>query len=542
MEDERVAVLIVGAGTVGLSASLFLAAQGVAALVVERRADLSPHPRAIGVGVRTTELLREVGLEEALYAAAMPPARGGVITAPTLATIDWAAVEAPPATVTADTPTLERFSPSTGSACPQGDLDPLLRDAAVACGATVQYGAEVMAVAQDAAGVTATIIARESGEGRTVRAEYLIVADGAASGLRQALGIETEGPGALGHRIINAYFAADLAGHLAGHELNLCNITTPAAPGLLIAIRPYDRWVFHWSYFPEKGESPADFPPGRCQELIRTALGLPDLDPTIISILPWQVEGRIAAQFRQGRIFLAGDAAHVVPPTGAYGMNTGVADAHNLAWKLGLVLHGQASPGLLDSYEVERRPAALFALDQALLRLQNPQLHWDQRRVAERIALGIAEQDVVYLGYGYPDGAISGPRQTHPSLTDLSCALDGIPGTRVPHAWVECAGERVSTLDLAAGCFGVLAGSQGAAWCAAAAALAEERGLALAAYQIGPAGDAIDLDATWATMAGLGLDGAVLVRPDGIIAWRSMGSADDPKQALAQALARALGE
>lgn len=534
MSELRVPVLIVGGGTVGLSAAVFLAHQGVPALLVERQPGTTIHPRAIGVGVRSMELYRGVGLAEAARAAAAPLARNhGVISVETLTGSDLPRLLAqrPPQANLTDQ--WARFSPEGGLGCSQDALDPVLCDDALRRGATMLFGHQLVALAQDADGVTAELTRQEDGAAVTVRADYLIAADGAGSTVRRLLGIPVGGPGALGAYLINALFEADL-GWLVGEEpFQLCNVRNAQFVGLFIAIRGSQRWVLHISYDPAKGQSPADFTPERCRELIRVAIGSPDVAVEVLSILPWQVAARVAERFREGRVFLMGDAAHVVPPTGAYGMNTGIGDAHNLAWKLALVLAGRAGDALLDSYDAERRPVAQFTMEQSLLRLQHPALHWDITRTAERAELGIAEFDVVHLGYRYPTGNDATPAAP-PSLADLALDLDGSPGTRLPHCWVERDGERVSTLDLAAGRFALIAGPEGQRWCDDAANMAARHGIDLAMHRFGA-----DLrDSAGDALAHLGLEtgGAVLVRPDGFIAWRS---ADEV--GLAEAMGRLLG-
>lgn len=181
-------------------------------------------------------------------------------------------------------------------------------------------------------------------------------------------------------------------------------------------------------------------------------------------------------------------------------------------------------------------------MDQSLLRMAHPHLHWDASRVAERAEVGIAEQDVVHLGYRYTSAAVVAPETAPPSLDRLALDLDGAPGTRVPHAWVTWRGERRSTLDLVESRFTLLAGPGGGAWCAAAAAAAARAGLDLAAYRVGPDGDAVDPDGAWAAAAGLRPDGALLVRPDGFVAWRTAGGAERPAEVIAAALRQILGD
>lgn len=533
MASIDVPVLIVGGGTVGLSAAAFLGHYGVPAMIVERRAGLSIHPRAIGVGVRTMELLRGIGLEQTVRDAAAGLAnKGGWISVETLASADLphraAQQPAPPASQDDASPS----SPTRGVACAQDVLDTVLWDYAQRHGATLHCNCELIALAQDATDVTAQIAQRETGEIRTVRAAYVIAADGAASFVRSALAIPTSGAGSMGPPLINVLFEADLAPFVGDHPFTLCEVRTPEAPGMFIRIRDRHRWVFHFTYDPGHGQRPEDFPPERCHAIVRAAIGVPDLPVEILSILPWQVAALLADRVQEGRVFLAGDAAHVVPPLGGYGMNTGIADAHNLAWKLALVLRGVADPALLATYERERRPVAQFTLDQSLLRMTHPQIHFDPTRVAERVSVGIANPDVVHLGYRYDSTAVAAPSPNLPSLEDLALDLDASPGTRLPHAWVEHEGDRISTLDLVTSRFALLAGSDGQTWCSTARTVARQLGIDFAAYRIGPDGDVMDGDGHACESLRLGRNDVLLVRPDGFIAWRATAPEPEPDRVI----------
>jgi putative polyketide hydroxylase len=541
MLEMRVPVLIVGGGTVGLSAVVFLAHQRIPALLVERHPGTTVHPRAIGVGVRSMELYRSIGLEGAARAAASALANNsGFISVETLASADLPRLLAqrPPQANMLDQ--WARFSPTGALGCSQDALDPMLCDDARRHGATIAFGHQLVALSQDGDGVTAELTRLEDNAAITVRADYVIAADGASSTVRRLLDIPVSGPGALGAYLINALFEADLAWLVGEQTFQLCEVKNPQFTGLFIAIRGSKRWVLHIAYDPAKGQSPADFTPERCRELIRVAIGIPDIAVDVLSILPWQVAASVADRFRAGRIFLAGDAAHVVPPMGGYGMNTGIADVHNLAWKLALVLNGRAGAALLDSYDAERRPVAQFTMDQSYLRLQHPPLHWDATRVAERAQLGIAEQDVVHLGYRYPTEPGMPAPMALPSLTNLALDLDGSPGTRLPHCWIERAGERLSTLDLVAGRFTLIAGPDGQHWCDAATSVATRHGIDLAAHRFGPGGDLRAVEDDGCSVIGLHEDGALLVRPDGFIAWRTTGEEDNPSGAIELVVARLL--
>ncbi|HEY7909443.1 MAG TPA: FAD-dependent monooxygenase [Thermomicrobiales bacterium] len=539
MTCTDVPVLIVGGGSVGLSAAVFLAHRSVPVMIVERHAGPSIHPRAIGFGVRAMELFRSIGLEQTIRnAAAGLAGKGGWISVETLAGADLAknATRSPAPAAPRDHST--PFSPTSGIVCPQDMLDAVLWDDARRHGAAALFNSELVALAQDAAGVTAQVAHRGSGETDTVHAAYVIAADGAESSVRRLLGIPTSGAGSLADPLINVLFEADLTPFVGDHPFTLCEVRTPESPGMFIRVRDSRRWVFHFTYHPERGQRPDDFSPERCRALVRAAVGVPDLPVEILSVLPWQVAARLADRFQEGRVFLAGDAAHVVPPTGGFGMSTGIADAHNLAWKLALVLGGDAGPALLDTYQHERRPVAQFTLDQSLVRMAHPQIHFDPARAAERARVGFANPDVVHLGYRYDSEAIIAPSPELPSMVDLLLDLDASPGTRLPHAWVERRGERISTLDLVATRFTLLAGPQGQAWCAAARAVATRLGLDLAANRIdtNSDGDVRDRDGRACASLRLGENDAVLVRPDGFIAWRTTPPESEPEHAIEQAL------
>ncbi|MQY08373.1 FAD-dependent monooxygenase [Actinomadura macrotermitis] len=531
MSEVHVPVLIAGGGTVGLSTALFLAHHGVAPLVAEGQDGPSVHPRATGVGPRTVEFLREVGIEDAVNAVAVDMSAGnlGKISAETLA---QAVLPEPPPRPHQVAQAYGRVSPGAlRGTCPQNRLDAVLLREATARGADVRYSTRLVSFKQDADGVTATL-AGPAGT-QVVRASYLVAADGARSGVRDALGIGTTGPGALGTPKMNILFRADLTPYTQGRSFVGCDITTPASPGMLLTVDGEKEWTFHVAYDPEAGASPADFTPGRCRELVRAAIGDPGLDVEVLSVLPWRVRGLLADRFQDGRVFLAGDAAHAVPPLGAFGMNTGVADAHNLAWKLAAVLDGRAGPALLTTYEAERRPVAALTLDQAMRRLPDPRLHWGSgpEVAAARAAAGVLNAPVVQLGYRYDSAAIIDPRPDLPSAEDVEPALDGSPGSRVPHVWLERDGRRVSTLDLLESRFTVLTGPAGDGWVQAARGL----GAGLAAHRI-----VHDTEGRWPHVAGLEADGALLVRPDGFVAWRSPAMTENPAAALATALDRVL--
>jgi len=506
-------VLIAGGGTVGLSTALFLAHRGVPSLVVERAPGPSAHPRATGLGFRTMEFFRQAGIAGAVEAVAVrPSATLGKIYATTLATAELP--DSPPAVPNSPNVAASALSPGRlRGTCPQDRLDSVLLTAARERGATVAYSTTLVSAEQDGTGVTAVL---DGPAGRQlVRADYLVAADGGRSELRAALGIGTTGPGALGRPLLNILFRADLTPYTKGLHFANCTITTPEAPGMLVTVDAEKDWIFHT----DLGDEPAGaFPPERCRALIRAAVGDPELAVEVVSVLPWRVRGQLADRFRAGRVFLAGDAAHAIPPLGAFGANTGIADAHNLAWKLAGVLDGSAGPALLDTYEAERRPVAALALGQALLRLKDPRLHWEQgpAAAAARIAAGVVNSPVVHLGYRYDSAAVLGARPELPSTEDV--VLDGTPGSRLPHAWLA---DNLSTLDLVGPRLTLLTGPS---------------------YDSLDAPPSVDVhrvnDADWLRATGITDRGAVLVRPDHFIAWRAETGSGDLSRVVARILAR----
>lgn len=550
MDQERVPVLIIGGGIVGLSASLFLSRQGIASLLVERHQGTSIHPRARGVNGRTMELYRELGLEEAIREAGKELSPSfGIYKARTLKEV----IEPLPRRTEPHgfpgTASFDQISPAAGNRVTQDLLEPVLLVEARRRGGDLRFYTEMVSFEQDESGVTAVLRERATGTESTVRADYMIAADGAGSHVRQQLGVEVSGRGSLGH-LLNILFRADLREFVRDREFSICLIEQPEVRGLFTSINNSDRWVFHLSYDPARGQKPEDFPPARCRELLRLALGMPEIEIEILSILPWECAARVVEGFQQGRIFLAGDAAHQMPPWGGQGANTGVQDAHNLAWKLAAVLKGQAAPALLATYDSERRPVGATATEESaarageygLLKMQpvaQAAMNLLNKPVLGKVMRKMGEKNIPkLLGYGYRYHSASIFEDGHANRT--TGELDGTPGTRVPHAWVERQGQRLSTLDLGGGGFALLAGSEGAAWCEQARAVAASLRIELTAYTIGPAGELRDPQAVWQKSAGLGASGALLVRPDGFVAWRARQASADGQQELARVLKQVL--
>lgn len=528
---HRTPVLIVGGSLVGLSTSLFLGRLGVPHILVERHAATSIHPRGRGNNVRTMELFRGAGVQQRIHEAASVLGRNnGILQTPSLVgdVGEWLFKEIDPGGG------LARFSPAGWCLCSQNDLEPVLLETARQLGGDLRFSSELMSFEQDAEGVTAQVKSRETGEHVTIRADYLVAADGPRSPVREQLGIGQSGPGDLFHNVSVMFVSHRLADVVGDRRFVVCYLTNPEADGALLPVDNRENWVFHAPWHPELGETLEEFTDERCAEHIRRAVGVPDLDVEIKGRAPWHAAQRVAQRYADGRVFLVGDAAHEMPPTGAFGSNTGIQDAHNVAWKLAAVLAGWAGPGLLASYDEERRPVAEATSSRASSRSVE---HSHPGYAPEPGAGGPGGRKGgilnVALGYRYPRGAVRGADLTVPVVPD-SLRLTGEPGSRAPHMWLHRAGERVSTLDLYERTLVLLSSGSNGAWHTAAARVAEKLSLPLVSYRIGdgPEAELSPESLDWAEVHGVTTDGAVLVRPDGFVAWRSDGAASDPEAAL----------
>ncbi|KAL9583349.1 MAG: hypothetical protein Q9212_002758 [Teloschistes hypoglaucus] len=546
--ETHVPVLIVGGGIVGFSASLFLSHHNIHSIVIERRSASSNHPRARSVNARTMELFRHLGIEDRVHeAAASMSASAGIYSGRSLREViePKPRSEGPRKVPLADL--FRQVSPSSGTFVTQDMIEPVLVDVARERGADVRFNTECMHIEQDRQAVTATLKDRQSGAISTVRADYLIAADGAGSPTRTRLNVPTTGRGSMGH-LLNILFHADLKFLVDKREFSLCRIDRPEVTGLFTSINNSDRWVFHLSFDPSKGEKASDFPPERCKELLRIALGLPDVEIDIKSILPWEPSVRIAERLQHGRIFLAGDAAHQMPPWAGQGATSGIADVHNLTWKLAAVMNGQASEVLLETYDMERVPVGRAAAGVSANAADETGIISTKKNFT--VALSLLKRILIVPGYGYayaghticeedtsPLGGLTWRPWTLPSLL---FSIDGRPGRRAPHVWVEQDGRRISTLDVCGKTFVLLAGSDGGSWTECAKNLSSVLGMEMAAYRVGPEGDLVGPRGVFESAAGISSQGAVLVRLDDFIVWRQRRKCSDPQAELERAMKKAL--
>jgi 2,4-dichlorophenol 6-monooxygenase len=581
-------VLIVGGGATGLTASMLLSAYGVESWLVSKYRHTSLLPKAHLLSIKTMEIYRELGVEAAIRRQSCPDAnmryvgwyaglagaspdhgreiarlgafgRGGQ-------DLDW------------------RAASDNGYAnLPQARLEPLLRERAeeLAPGGIYFYH-EFRSFKDERDGIVATLVDRESGEPYQVRARYLLVCDGGQT-VGAQLGVEMEGHAAVA-TTISVHFSADLS-HTAGmagtDDVLNRTILNPdtGEPGVLVPMGPQAwggnarEWVFNMIAAP--GDHKQDDDAAAVAKLRRT-LGIGDVDLQVHQITRWPLNAVVASDFRKGRAFILGDAAHRMPPAGAHGLNTAVQDSYNLCWKLAAVLKGYAGDALLGTYETERRPVARATVDSAYENWQNAwriaasfgfsprqsaaenwrnlRLQWAdgpegdaaRHRAAQGISIALSTYNHLNFNFGYAYAAGALVDDDVPAPVSLDRDGDfrptSKPGHSLPHAWLEDTRGRYSINELIGrGRFVLIAGEQGEAWCAAARKLAGDWGIPLDALTIGVhEGDRFDFRCEWLKYREFGPAGAVLVRPDHFVAWRAMGDVADPEAILAAALGNVL--
>lgn len=619
-EAEHTPVLVVGGGLVGLSAALLLHYHSVPFILVERRDRPSVLPRSRGVHARTMEIFRQIGIEDLVRqtggSALKMGTFGGARRGATMVDSEPILVGGPDGAAGRRVMGAVDPSPSTFCFCPQVLLEPVLAAAVRERGGDLRFGIELAHIVQPSPGRTAprtprytpdgkanisdmhgasSVIAtvRDAATGResVIEADYLIAADGAGSGVREALGIGGWTLPAT-HHYINMFVRADLTAEVEGRTFSQCEISNGTVRGLIISKNNTDEWSFHAEYDPAR-EGLEHYSDRRCADLFRAASGIPDLAVTVLARTVWDTGVHVADEYRRGRVFLAGDAAHRHPPWGGFGANTGIADAHNLVWKLAAVLGGHAGPSLLETYQAERRPRAVLAAEQARLRTdflarfgirtpdnaagmetqvdtgtvmnryryESPAVAGDWTRTEDRASAGdqagAGDQAVTEDQADTEDRASAGDRADGGWVVRLT----GQAGTRLPHAWLDRDGKQVSTLDLCGPGFALLAGADADRWRAAAETVRAETGLdvvvrdvsALAHPDATPVGSSppgsllADSAPTgprppgaedyWPELVALPAGGALLVRPDQHVAARSdQGLSPDTLPAILSAL------
>lgn len=582
MATIEVPVLIVGGGGCGLSASVFLSDHGVGHLLVERHSETSRMPKAHYLNQRTMSIFRQHGLDgEVAELGASIEEFGKLRWLTSLGgdrPLDGLVVQEMDAFGGGELrETYEVAGPVMPVKLPQVRLEPILRRHAEQRNpGRILFSHELVGFAEEGDRVVAEVRNVDTGEVTTVVARYLVAADGGRT-VGAALGVRMEGlPGFL--QVTTAYFTADLSpwwqeGTLLTHFLN------PYDPDLssnLIEMGPTwgkhcEEWVLH---FPPG--DPERFPPETIVPKIREVLGLPELELTLHHVTNWAVESLVADRYRVGRVLLAGDAVHRQPPTVGLGLNTGIQDAHNLAWKLAAVLGGRANDRLLDTYEAERHPIGRHNVDWAVsaalhhhaileaigLGQHTPQPRRDRSfaalvdpsplavaaraRSAEIFAThrGGCQAHDVEIGFAYEEGAVIPDGSQPPPREPLRDVYHPTtrPGHVLPHAWIEGGGRVLSTQDLTGTSTGfvLITGPQAAPWQEAAAEVATKFSVPIVTASIGAGGEYVGTDGRWQDVREITDEGAILVRPDNHVAWRSTGAATDPVGDLAGAIGRLL--
>ena len=534
MASEDVPVLIVGGSLVGLSTAVFLGHHGVPSLVLERHRGTAIHPRAALVNQRSVETYRTVGLQQEVEEAAALEftQNGAIVSAESLGgkELDWY--------FRFINEGVEEISPSRRLFVTQIGLEPVLLEAARRLGARIEYAAEAVSVEQDGDGVTAVVRSRDGGSERTVRAEYMVGADGAHSPVRERLGIRKLGHGSFSDSI-TIYFKADVRRLMGDRNLSVIYVFGPRLQGFFrFSIDLQAGFLVVNSTVDAAGARSVrigeDMSAETCIGYVREALGDAEIQVEIENVQRWSASAEYAERLSEGRVFLAGDAVHVMPPTGGFGGNCGVQDGYDLAWKLAHVLDGRAGEGLLATYDAERGPVGAFTTEQAYTRYV---LRLDPALGKENL-MPIVEEATVELGYRYRSAAVVAETDDDDALWEDPREPSGRPGFRAPHLSVSAGGVEQSTLDLFGRDFVVLAGSSGQGWCSSARAAGHALGVPLDAYCVGE--DVTDVDGRFETLYGTGPGGAVLVRPDGFVAWRSSTPHSSANEELADALGLAL--
>ena len=522
-------VLIAGGGMVGLCAAAFLAQRGIRSICIERLPASSPLPRAAFFHMRTLEMFRSLGIEDEVRersAVDFVP-EGAIVAMDTLSGRMLGNI------MPSLNQGVEALSPCRRLYLNQPSLEPILRARAREAGATVLQGTEITAVSQDVDGVSVSVKELASGTVRELRGKYLIAADGGHSKVRELLGIPYEGRGAFSNSL-TIYFKADLTPWLGAKAWSIVYVNNPILSGFFRMNRAAQEGFLAVNTVGDPAIDPiaacnasADVSEHRLIELIRAGVGAPDLAVTINGWTRWRATALVAQRFQERRVFIAGDAAHLMPPNGGFGGNTGIHDAHNLAWKIEMVLKGHAAPRLLESYHAERKPVAQFTVEQAFARYVARTAPWLHTEHPPQPLVPDFNIELGYL-YGSDSGIHADPAQTR-----------GMPGSRAPHIWLSRSGERVSTIHLTSN-YLLLAGGDGGAWIEAAAdAAAGFNGLTLDAWCVGK--DLGDPERIFLAAFGISSTGAVLVRPDGFVAWRSVAGSVDCRKDIREALACSLG-
>lgn len=570
-------VLVVGAGPTGLTASALLARYGVSTLTVTKHPTVANTPRAHITNQKTVEIFREIGVEEQVLKAGIPIREfGDTVWATSFSGTELARLSAwgtgpDRQGEYADTSPCELIN------LHQHLLEPILADGARRSGADIRFGAELVDIVEHGDHVLATIHDRTSGATWQVRAQYVVGADGSRSTVSDLGGFQYAGDGGVRHWAVNVWLEADLTEHCSYRPGTLYWIYPPGSGlfcGTWMCVRPWTEWVMTVVYPAALGKRTITEP--EALRYAREMIGDTAVDIRVRQVSHWGISHRVATQYRRGRIFLAGDSAHQHPPPNGLGLNTGVQDAHNICWKLALVLSGQAGDDLLDTYEQERLPVGRQVVQRAMSSLTNLSVltsalglepdqaaHDGLGAIAELTAEGdraedrrerlreaIALQHYQFNCHGVEYGAryrgvLTGERddELYDRDAELHYRHSTAAGSCLPHAWIERDKRRISTLDaMQPGSFTLITGIGGEDWHDAAAEVSGALGVPIPVVCIDYRQEFADVYGRWVQVREISGTGCLLVRPDKYIAWRCMTLPARPHHELAEVMRNLLGK
>jgi 2,4-dichlorophenol 6-monooxygenase len=570
----EVPVIVVGAGPAGLVTSLLLSKYSVQHALIEKYPAMAHTPRAHIINQRTVEIFRDLGLESSFRSIAMPwELMTNTVWHTSLSGLElarrqsWGTSPERHADYVA-------ASPCEMANCGQHLLEPLLFAAAARSPfADVRLSHEFLELTPDDSGVTALVRDRSTGADLVLRSEYLVGADGGRSRVAAQAGLDFLGEEGLSASA-TIHFHADLSRYTAHRPGALYWNAVPGVGGFrgdgtLICHQPWHDWALAFSYDPRALDATDE---RLALERLGRIIGDPDVKVELKNISTWTINRVVAREYAAGRVFCIGDAVHRHPPFNGLGLNTSVADAYNLAWKLALVLGGKAGPALLGTFTQERQPVGRQVVNRAIasmadLEVLRQALEFDAGQTAEsgkqairrlfepgpdgqarrdRVWDAVAQTDHqfnahgVELGYRYRVGAVvtDGTAEPRPVRDpELYYQPTTWPGSRLPHAWLGHGHGQISTLDLPRDTrLALLTGIGGEAWREAAAATGAE----IDVHTIGSSGGLIDCYGDWRHLREVGESGCVLVRPDRHVAWRAFAAGPGQLAELPTVVARIL--